>query len=363
MINLSRDFLNNSHFNSSYVSYIKGKIKSTTLDINHSFFGNFQSIKIDNDFLNFLLIDPFSNFNKIKDDNLREFINVYLCVMNYLLKGKPYFDYLKIKNKYNPKRNEIYKNERLSLINSFNISCLYKINTSAKNNEKDYMLYYNKIKDEFKILNIDISKKILYKYIDQEKRVSILNKINSPICPYCNRQYIDYYKDYEGDEKIIAQLDHFYPKGVFPLFSLTLANFVPSCAYCNSILKRNYLFPLNYPFGYSNNDTKIFLLDDLSYINYYTVDNVKIRLNDKHEFYDQLIFFNVDCIYKNHTPEIINWLNRKKLFSNSYKKSLEQVLKRNISNDELKEILFDFNNKDDLSKISLGKLKKDILDF
>ncbi|MEZ6810217.1 hypothetical protein ABL980_16800 [Pseudomonas aeruginosa] len=44
------------------------------------------------------------------------------------------------------------------------------------------------------------------------------------LCPYC---HIDTYKD----------LDHFFPRSVFPEFSISLQNLVPACSTCNTIYK------------------------------------------------------------------------------------------------------------------------------
>lgn len=40
-----------------------------------------------------------------------------------------------------------------------------------------------------------------------------------------------------SDGKIRPELDHFFDKATYPLFAISLGNFVPSCHYCNSSLK------------------------------------------------------------------------------------------------------------------------------
>ena len=69
-------------------------------------------------------------------------------------------------------------------------------------------------------------------------RRELVERLHVPICPYCNRQYI--HTVYVGSEKrYLGDLDHILPKSIYPLFSLSLWNLVPSCKACNQSLKRN----------------------------------------------------------------------------------------------------------------------------
>lgn len=58
------------------------------------------------------------------------------------------------------------------------------------------------------------------------------------VCPYCNRQYT-LGLSHKGKKMITPQLDHYYPRGVYPLFGVSFYNLVPSCSYCN-VLKRDF---------------------------------------------------------------------------------------------------------------------------
>ena len=66
-------------------------------------------------------------------------------------------------------------------------------------------------------------------------RHKLMNSVGLKTCPYCNRNYITSY-----GEKSTADLDHFYQKKQYPLFVLSLFNFVPSCSVCNSRMKNTY---------------------------------------------------------------------------------------------------------------------------
>ena len=65
-------------------------------------------------------------------------------------------------------------------------------------------------------------------------RHKLLALMEIEVCPYCQRNYISSY-----EEKTTADLDHFYPKSLYPFLALSLYNFIPSCQICNSRFKSN----------------------------------------------------------------------------------------------------------------------------
>lgn len=107
-----------------------------------------------------------------------------------------------------------------------------------------------------------------YKKVDDKLRHELMSALNIPVCPFCNRQYItswDYIEDEEEEVKVksTADLDHFFPKIDYPLFALSLFNFVPSCQVCNSRMKLDNFMdddgnrPI-YPYDESFDDTVVF---------------------------------------------------------------------------------------------------------
>ena len=69
-------------------------------------------------------------------------------------------------------------------------------------------------------------------------RHKLLSLIGIEICPYCQRNYISSYEE-NNSKKTTADLDHFYPKSLYPFLALSLYNFIPSCQICNSRFKGN----------------------------------------------------------------------------------------------------------------------------
>lgn len=60
-------------------------------------------------------------------------------------------------------------------------------------------------------------------------------------CTYCNRQYTITIGE-EGKFITRPQFDHWFPKNVFPLLSLSFYNLIPSCSICNTTTKRDQIF-------------------------------------------------------------------------------------------------------------------------
>lgn len=57
-------------------------------------------------------------------------------------------------------------------------------------------------------------------------------------CPYCNAETVGTAHLPSG--KLVPDIDHILPKGVYPLLSLSLYNLVPVCNRCNSRFKKEY---------------------------------------------------------------------------------------------------------------------------
>ncbi len=59
------------------------------------------------------------------------------------------------------------------------------------------------------------------------------------VCPYCNRNFINpiYKKTKVGcdNETQSPDIEHFFPKSMYPFLSLSISNLLPSCSFCNKI--------------------------------------------------------------------------------------------------------------------------------
>lgn len=135
---------------------------------------------------------------------------------------------------------KIIQKEYFQLIHS--LESYFNLNSNQPNLEEI---------SKFENVNNAISKVFLKAYKNFTKRNStewnsykFLKRLNQNVCPYCNANFIytvqsNYYLS-QASSRAMADLDHFLPKSIFPIFSITLSNLVPSCIYCNQRFKSSY---------------------------------------------------------------------------------------------------------------------------
>lgn len=124
-------------------------------------------------------------------------------------------------------------------------------NLNSENYEKLHK-YDSELKELFDYENL------IHKKIDGriDYRSGILNASRTTICPYCDRSYITY-RNNGKNSKFSGQLDHYYPKSDYPLFAMSLFNFIPCCASCNHTKSNSKLLTL-YPYEEGAGDIMVF---------------------------------------------------------------------------------------------------------
>ena len=206
-----------------------------------------------------------------------------------------------------------------------------------------------------------------------DNKIELLEALGVFVCPYCNRQYIDIFKRKKhGTRTAIAELDHFYPKSLFPLYAVSLYNIVPNCAKCNS-LKSNTLSDYLYPYCESADDEnkkQHFQLQFHSYDQLRGVANrhkPMIRLAstmEKKSLANAEALFHEE-LYQNHTSFVQRLLRAQRLDNSEYRKSINQYFQDyKLTENDLKEILYGFNGSpEELLEKPLAKLAHDIINF
>lgn len=71
-----------------------------------------------------------------------------------------------------------------------------------------------------------------YEVLAKEYGHSLVNDLDIQTCPYCNRQFI---QSFEAIRSERPELDHFYPKSLYPMFCLSFYNLIPVCHSCNHV--------------------------------------------------------------------------------------------------------------------------------
>lgn len=224
--------------------------------------------------------------------------------------------------------------------------------------------YFKKMKDLYnlsqEITIMGESEKIntymIQNFIDSDSRGLL-------VCAYCNRNYIN-----TRDRLLGSEMDHFYNKNKFPMFSISLYNFIPSCSTCNRI-KGTKNLKINPYLSIDTDKVKFEITPDSeSYkieikreanSNFHTFELTEDMKND---FIDVL---KLDEAYKVHVIEVLEMINREKEYNEKYREDLKSMFwGEEIEIDKKIDALIYgdviFTSEDDLVNKSLGKFKKDI---
>lgn len=183
------------------------------------------------------------------------------------------------------------------------------------------------------------------------------------VCPYCNRNYIN-----TRDRSLGAEMDHFYNKDTFPMFSISLYNFIPSCSTCNRI-KGTKTLKIN---PYLRNDTQKVKFDLITDLDGYRIEIKQDQDGNLHTLAetedlknDLIDILKLDEAYKVHKIEVREMLDREKEYNEKYREDLKNMFSgEGIEIDKKIDALIYgdivFTSEDDLINKSLGKFKKDV---
>ena len=185
--------------------------------------------------------------------------------------------------------------------------------------------------------------------------LKFVQSIDLNTCPYCNRAYIYAIK---RNGTIRPEIDHFYPKALYPYLGLSFYNLIPSCSVCNGTTakgnKDSNKDNLKNPYEIKKDDFK-FKLDVKSPDNFDITLSKKIDSNNDYFKLEEFYKYHDDIAHEHYIK--YKQENTKEHFS-SLKKSLSGI---GFDEDEIHRFLTCGYLKDEnLHKRPLSKLIKDI---
>lgn len=220
-------------------------------------------------------------------------------------------------------------------------------------------------------LNLIIGEVLDYSFMPRQIRHQLYQKMDVQVCPYCNRQYIHTVSITE-EGTYLGDLDHFYPKSIYQLFSLSLWNLIPVCKPCNQLFKRQYnrriLSPTTSGFG----DDCIFkiqyqyVLSMLGLNDHFTF-NWEIRKyvseDKKALIRHNLDMFHLNEVYQLHEKDIQDILRRRHLRSKMLADRQDALLGNfRLSAEDINRLVYGTTlNKNNFHKELLGKMVYDIV--
>lgn len=177
-------------------------------------------------------------------------------------------------------------------------------------------------------------------------------------CPYCNRNYTFIVNDESG--KLRPEIDHFYPKSIYPFLAMSFYNLIPSCPICNHTKSNTVTDDLENPY-----DTR---KDSYSFT--YTPNNIDFATveNEKYDFdsfeikvsgnQTNIELFKLEELYKQHKDIVLELLIKKAYYPESY---IQELSDFGFTKDEIYRYIFsNYSQDNDLHKRPLSKLTKDI---
>ena len=197
---------------------------------------------------------------------------------------------------------------------------------------------------------------------DNLDKLKFIQNINLGSCPYCNRNYI-FNINKKGSIK--PEIDHFYPKSIYPYLAVSYFNLIPSCPTCNGFGAKEgkdtfYTYPISNPYELNENDFKFSISpESIDFFNVeskkYDFNSFEIELNGNKA---NLEIFKLEELYKQHKDIVLELLIKKAYYPKSY---IEELKKFGFTEDEIyRYLLCNYKKNEDLHKRPLSKLIKDI---
>ena len=244
-----------------------------------------------------------------------------------------------------------------------------------------------KLKNDFKKSNLseDYLPHKLFSYDEfpnhtgEWNRHKLLSLMEIEVCPYCQRNYISNFEE-NDDKRTTADLDHFYPKSLYPFLALSLYNFIPSCQICNSRFKGtkdtyNSVYP--YEESFDNLGVKFKTSKEIIYeilgekdANFFVeIDYKNLKNKDREKVEKSIKHLGLDKVYKkSHNQYIKDLLDNIEKYPKNYLESCVEILDEYYKDKKEKIIKYfiDIVKEPYRKRIEngepLAKLTKDILD-
>ena len=165
-------------------------------------------------------------------------------------------------------------------------------------------------------------------------RVRIVKNTGLTVCPYCNRDYINC----RGDNVSGAQLDHFFNKTDYPIFSICIYNLIPVCGNCNRVKSKknnDYISPFD-------NDANIDWVNGVTFsYEFLELDHVKLKIDHKLEFKNNIEDMNIAEAYEIHEREVLELIEKKAVYNKTQiQEIIDLLVDKKISESDIKATIF-----------------------
>lgn len=210
-------------------------------------------------------------------------------------------------------------------------------------------------------------------YESKLDKLLFVQTIDLRTCPYCNRNYIYSATRNKSGKSVKPQIDHFFPKSVFPFLGISFYNLIPCCSHCNGFDCKGEESPIenvtdpansmkiNNPYKFNDNDIKFdFSYDGNHIINIKEEDIEVITTGDFKDGYENL--FAIDSIYKKHTDIVVDIIHKYcYMYNDASSEYISKIIKESVSPDRVYLSFWGFSfDKSEYKNRPLSKFSNDI---
>ncbi len=234
-----------------------------------------------------------------------------------------------------------------------------------ENNYNKFNLLFKVKKNRKQLLDL-----LGYERVRKTKFVyEIVKDMGIKACPYCNAHPIHAYKT-QTKSRLQTQLDHYFPKSIYPYLSVSFYNLIPICSYCNN-RKGDQEFPPKFYHPYRDNVANKFRFRVVNNIKKLHLDkdyrqNLKIKVDDYTNTIPQFSKkMEIEELYDNYTDVAAEIFEKSKIYNKTKKLELQklfkQVFNKKINDQDMNVlILGNFVEEKDILKRPISKFMQDI---
>ncbi len=197
-------------------------------------------------------------------------------------------------------------------------------------------------------------------------KLNFIKDIDLDTCVYCNRSYI-YYLSGMADSPIKPEIDHFYPKSIYPYLGLSFYNLIPSCSTCNSPDAKGALDPVDEdlinPYELDSDSQflftyKINTIDALRPLSHKY--DIQVKLKYKIDGHNEI--FKLEKLYEQHSDHVLELIVKSKgRYAEAFRRYLQSYSELKFDDFEIDRlILGNYASIKEVNKRPLAKLYQDI---
>ena len=193
-------------------------------------------------------------------------------------------------------------------------------------------------------------------------KFQFIQNIGLETCPYCNRSSI---YTIGRNKKIKPEIDHFYPKSLYPILAISYFNLIPSCPTCNGLgakSNRDSYLKLKNPYEIEADDFKFsFEINNVSIL-HPLMDKESIEIFFEKEIEEHNDFFGLKFLYAEHRDVVLElYLKAKHEYVREYIDYLYSYDGLEFTDSDIHRfITCGYRDDKDLHKRPLSKLTRDI---